>query len=559
MVIFLGIKASCRAAILFALAVTWHFATLAMASTTSGGEADIQRGSTADHRLFDLLDGPFETGPQVTEACLSCHTEAAAQVQGSTHWTWSHQQAETGQTLGKRHVINNLTMGIAGNYERCTSCHVGYGWSDSDFNFQAEEQVDCLVCHDTTGEYVKLPAGAGHPAVEDRKIGGELIEAPDLSRVARHVGPTSRATCGGCHFESGGGDAVKHGVLDSSLLDGPRSVDVHMSPEGGDFSCSVCHEFSGHVQPGSRYHIDMPDYENSLVPAHPHDKPACAACHGSEPHKPGLYDKLNSHGDFIACQTCHVPEIARGGLSTKTVWDWSEAGRMDDGGGRIVEHNAQGRVIYDTKTGAFEWREDYPPTYRWFDGNMMYTLLDHHIDASDVVSINWPMGGVQQENSKIWPFKVLRGRQPYDAGNERLITAKLFGREGEESAYWRGYDWDKSIRAGMQAAQALGQTDAGYSGDYGFVDTRMYWPVTHMVAPAEESLRCGECHRVNGRMTEVAGINYIPGQDRIPLIERIGWGAVWISMLAVLAHGSLRFYWHRRRQQSGNNQDKTEH
>ena len=548
-----------RAVMLFlGLAFGGAPATFAESTTNPIGEADSTRGSTADHRLFDLLDGPFETGPQVTKACLTCHTEAAAQVHGSTHWTWTYQQPETGQTLGKRHVINNLTMGIAGNYERCTSCHVGYGWSDSDFDFGAEENVDCLVCHDTTGKYVKHPTGAGHPLIEDMKMSGKLIKAPDLSLIARHVGPTSRATCGSCHFESGGGDAVKHGVLDSSLLDGPRSVDVHMSPQGGDFSCSVCHEFSGHVQPGSRYHIDMPDYEDSPVPAHPHDKPACAACHGSEPHTPGLHDKLNSHGDFIACQTCHIPEIARGGLSSKTFWNWSEAGRMDDSGGRLVERNAQGRVIYDTKTGAFEWREDYPPTYHWFDGNMMYTLLDTQIDVSDVVPINWPLGAARQENSKIWPFKVLRGRQPYDAVNERLVTAKLFGREGEASAYWRGYDWNQAIRAGMQAAQALGQTDAGYGGEFGFVDTRMFFPVTHMVAPAEDSLRCGECHRVNGRMVKVAGINYIPGQDRIPLIDWIGWSAVLISLLAVLTHGSLRIYLHRRRQQNGDERRKVE-
>ena len=152
------------------LAVSLQPGAFAAGPSASGGEADIQRGSTADHRLFDRLDGPFETGPQVTGACLTCHTEAAAQVQGSTHWTWTYQQPETGQTLGKRHVINNLTMGIAGNYDRCTSCHVGYGWSDSNFDFEAEEQVDCLACHDTTGEYVKLPAGAGHPAVEDREL-----------------------------------------------------------------------------------------------------------------------------------------------------------------------------------------------------------------------------------------------------------------------------------------------------------------------------------------------------------------------------------------------------
>ncbi|MFP4184378.1 MAG: tetrathionate reductase family octaheme c-type cytochrome [Halorhodospira sp.] len=512
------------------------------------GEEEVPLGSTADHSQFGLLEGPFERGPEVTEACLTCHTEAAKQVQSSIHWTWRYHQDETGQTLGKRYVINNLCMGVAGNYDRCTSCHVGYGWSDREFDFEAEERVDCLACHDTTGEYVKFPTGAGHPPSEDRMFQGELITAPDLARVAQHVGPTSRETCGSCHFEGGGGDAVKHGDLDSSLLEPPRSLDVHMSPEGADFSCSVCHEFSGHIQKGSRYHVRMPEYEDSPVAAHPHDKPACVACHGSEPHEPGLHDKLNAHGDFIACQTCHVPEIARGGLSTKTLWDWSEAGRTDAEGERIVERNEQGRVTYDTMKGAFAWEEDYPPTYRWFDGNMRYTLLDDPIDPQEEVPINQPLGEAGQEGAKIWPFKVLYGRQPYDAGNDRLVAPKLYGREGEDAAYWRGYDWDRAIRAGMEEAQALGQTETEYSGEYGFVDTRMYWPVNHMVAPAEESVACGECHSPGGRMAEVAGV-YVPGQDRHPLIERIGWVAVGGTLLAVLLHGGLRFYLYRRRQQ----------
>ena len=507
-------------------------------------------GSTADHSQFGVLEGPFESGQEVTQACLSCHTEAAEQVQRSIHWTWRYEQPETGQALGKRNVVNNLCIGLAGNYPRCTSCHTGYGWEDADFDFSAEERVDCLVCHDTTGEYVKLPTGAGHPPYEDTESQGKTFEAPDLAHVAQNVGETSLETCGSCHFEGGGGDAVKHGDLDSSLLDPPRSLDVHMSEAGGGFSCSDCHAFSGHIQRGSRYHVRMPDYEDSPLAAHPQDKPACVACHGSAPHEPGLHDKLNAHGELIACQTCHVPEIARGGLSTKTVWDWSEAGRMGPDGGRIVERNEQGRVVYDSKKGSFEWAEDYAPTYRWFNGEVSYTLVGDTIDPAGEVPLNRPLGGPDEAGSKIWPFKVIYGRQPYDAGNDHLVVPKLFGSEGEDAAYWRSYDWDRAIRAGMAEARAIGQTDADYSGDYGFIDTRMYWPVNHMVAPAEESVACGECHSPGGRMAGVAGV-YVPGEDGHPLIERIGWAAVGLTLLATLLHGGLRYYLYRRQRRGG--------
>ncbi|MDP2107483.1 MAG: hypothetical protein Q8J67_00360, partial [Rhodocyclaceae bacterium] len=35
---------------------------------------------TADHSKFKELQKQFKTGPEVTKACLSCHTEAAKQV-----------------------------------------------------------------------------------------------------------------------------------------------------------------------------------------------------------------------------------------------------------------------------------------------------------------------------------------------------------------------------------------------------------------------------------------------------------------------------------------------
>ena len=43
--------------------------------------------STADHSKFKELDKNFKTGPEVTKACLSCHTEAAKQVHKTPHWT----------------------------------------------------------------------------------------------------------------------------------------------------------------------------------------------------------------------------------------------------------------------------------------------------------------------------------------------------------------------------------------------------------------------------------------------------------------------------------------
>jgi len=37
--------------------------------------------STADHSKFTILQQDFKTGPEVTKACLTCHTEAPAGTQ----------------------------------------------------------------------------------------------------------------------------------------------------------------------------------------------------------------------------------------------------------------------------------------------------------------------------------------------------------------------------------------------------------------------------------------------------------------------------------------------
>jgi hypothetical protein len=62
--------------------------------------------------------------------------------------------------------------------------------------------------------------------------------------VAKNVGHTSRKTCGDCHFNGGGGEAVKHADLSRQLLQPERNCDVHMG--GYDFQCTECHRTRNH-------------------------------------------------------------------------------------------------------------------------------------------------------------------------------------------------------------------------------------------------------------------------------------------------------------------------
>ena len=121
---------------------------------------------TADHSKFKELQKQFKSGPEVTKACLTCHTEAAKQVHRTKHWTWEFINTEKNQKLGKKNVLNNYCISIPNNQQFCTNCHVGYGWKDKNFDFTSEANVDCLVCHDTTLTYTKQPGRS-----EERRVG----------------------------------------------------------------------------------------------------------------------------------------------------------------------------------------------------------------------------------------------------------------------------------------------------------------------------------------------------------------------------------------------------
>lgn len=83
------------------------------------------------------------------------------------HFKWegvaSNIEGFEGGNHGKKDILNNFCIAIASNEGRCTQCHIGYGYKDASFDFSAPDNVDCLVCHDQTGEYAKATKTAGLP------------------------------------------------------------------------------------------------------------------------------------------------------------------------------------------------------------------------------------------------------------------------------------------------------------------------------------------------------------------------------------------------------------
>lgn len=412
-----------------------------------------------DHATFYTKG--FNDGPSVTKACLECHASVAEDFMKTAHWRWESEPVvvpgnSQPMRIGKKNLMNNFCLGIASNWSRCTQCHPGYGWADQNFDFNNKESIDCLICHDRTGTYSKDPDNSGHPYKEI-----------DLMSVAKSVGNPRRENCGYCHFAGGGGDAVKHGDMDATMMNPSENIDIHMSRMG--FQCTTCHLTRKHNIPGRLMSVSTDDA----------NKIYCQNCHQGEFHSDG---RLNTHMKTVACQTCHIPRIAVE-EETKSFWDWSVAGDKEK------EKQIGDPHKYLAIKGSFEYEKNIPPYYAWYNGKSDHYLLGEKIDPAVATRLAEPLGNVFDPDARIWPFKIHRGKQIYDKINQYFIIPKLVGKGG----FWTEFDWNKAAQLGSDA------TGLPYSGEYGFAPTEMFWPINHMVQSKDKALSCHECHQ-NGRM-----------------------------------------------------------
>ena len=115
-------------------------------------------------------------------------------------------------------------------------------------------------------------------------------------------------------------------------------------------------------------------------------------------------------------------------------------------------------------------------------------LLGDQVSSTGPTEMNAPIGNIGDAKARIWPFKIHLARQPFDAELGHLLQPVTSG----EGGFWTEFDWDQALRLGSEVV------GLDYSGQYDFAETEMYWPITHMVAPADEALQCAECHSENG-------------------------------------------------------------
>ncbi len=467
---------------------------------------------SVDHTRFAQLKVAFKRPQDVTAACISCHNGRAAEVMKSSHWNWDRTEYVEGKgirAIGKRNILNNFCIGVSGSQKSCDKCHIGYGWADASFDLKDPLNVDCLACHDNTSTYVKAAGAAGMP-----------YPSVDLANVAQHVGRPQRADCGTCHFFGGGGNNVKHGDLEKAQFEPSRELDVHMAQNGANMQCVDCHLTENHEISGKMYSLSSMD----------RNRVTCERCHTASPHKDRV---INEHTAKVACQSCHIPLYAKAN-STKVFWDWSTAGKLRDGK-PYSEEDERGNHTYLSIKGSFKWGDHLKPEYAWSNGTASHYLSGDKVeDTSKPLVLNPLYGSYSDDNAKIIPVKVHRANQPFDPVNKTLIQPKLYADRKGEGGFWKDFDWQSAARLGMK------KVGLPFSGKITFIRTDMNWPLNHMVAPKEETLKCSECHERDGG--RLAGLNgfYLPGRDRSKALDILGKLMLIVTLLGVLLHGAGR-------------------
>lgn len=462
--------------------------------------------SENEHSDFKELQQEFESGSEVTKACLSCHQDIGNAMLKTHMWKWecpSYRKYKHGKS---GFTLNNTGISPVSNEFSCYFCHISYRWEDSGLSLKSANNIDCLICHEqTNGKYI-----------EYRKEWN-----PYLNKIAQNVGRPTKRNCGACHFYRSGGDGALRGDLSTRLLKADRDHDVHMDINGPNYDCVDCHITHNHK-------ISERCYENAatISGSKSNQRYDCTSCHNDNLHQ--SIHKINDHIDRVACETCHIPMISRDQYSR--VWsDFSKAGKLKDGK-TITTRNQDGKKIYTSKKGEWQWAKNITPEYFWFNGGYTYTLVTDKIDPSRKVKLNYTNTDNNDPQAKIYPFKVHSAKQPYDKVNNTMVVPKFTDKNKDSGAYWIDYDWNKAIKAGMD--------DMGlpYGGEYGFVETAYMYAIHHTIVPKEKALKCAECHtRDSGRLEKLNGF-YMPGRDRSLIIDYGGLLCILVAISGVLLH-----------------------
>lgn len=413
-----------------------------------------------------LLIGPYTSLPEVTMQCLTCHPGQGENILRSSHWTWKRTRTYNGQekVFSKKNGLTTFALAAGANPAQCLTCHISGNLLDERFDPTSAANIDCLVCHDTTGSY--------------RKTGGKVDQNVNLIYVARNVGKPSSDNCMTCHGTGNEITGIKiHGGIER---------DIHLQPEGASMSCQQCHP-SGGSHSFTRLLASTPGYNQTK---------GCAVCHSETPHR---QQQLNTHAEIISCKTCHIPQY---GIDDPAVfsWNWLSAGTIP-----LFQYSgdSSSRLVVDS--GLLQAKR-IQPVYLWDNGTDKLYERGAKARKNEVTILQQPASRSAQ--SKIAPFTATYGTQLIDSKYRYLISPAL---SDNGMMKFKGNDWNDAARDGMAKLRLP------FSGEAVFTSTLAYRRLNHGVAKADQALDCMDCHgRLNRVNWQQLGYAMDPWQDKTP-------------------------------------------
>lgn len=313
-----------------------------------------------------------------------------------------------------------------------------------------------------------------YAAARVRLPNGSMGVANPTDSMVRNIHLPTRANCLNCHAKAGGGDAVKRGDLSmATITNATPQFDVHMNTTGDNLACQSCHVFQNHRVIGKGSDLRATD-----DPARGSEI-KCVTCHTGKDSATGhATAKVNAHVNRVACQTCHIPTYAK--VATETHRDW-----------RNHSNGTPADGVSGPGHPATTKAANLVPEYRWWNRlSDNYLLGDDASRTYDPVLGTYPtsrpLGSVQE--GKLYPFKYKTAVQPKTVGDDRLIaldTLEYLGLSG---------DVVKSVASGL--------ANMGYpvGTAYEWVTTDTYQLLNHGIEPAGNALQCASCHGTTARL-----------------------------------------------------------
>jgi hypothetical protein len=414
-----------------------------------------------------------------TQQCRQCHAQQANDVHGSVHYQWQGQAPYgiSGPPIqGKLNTaVNSYCVNILGNWNVCGNCHAGLGVKPEASATTAQlANIDCLICHQK--DYKR------------KKVNGVFV--PDtasmtitMDQAVQTVHKPVRANCLQCHAKAGGGDNNKRGDIALAHANtADKNFDVHMATTGANLACQSCHTTQNHKIAGRGSDLRETDLDVAV---------SCTNCHTNKLSPTGhATADVNRHVNKVACQTCHIKAYARNASdtpaneSTEVYRDWSKS-----------EWSATTSRWEPPMTRG----SNLMPVYAFWNG---YSY-NHNLNETAAIDpatgrypTSRPEGGINDANSKLFPFKYKTALQPFASSLSRLIAL-------DTAVFMTTGDINAAVKQGL-ANMGLNSTQP-----YSFVETDTYQLITHEAMPSSQALSCNACHGSTATQMNLRDMGYV--------------------------------------------------